>query len=161
MERDFQDRIDEYLLHRDQMSDEDKAQFLKEIEENPEKKEQYEFTKSVKDAFVSRGEKLKAMADFQKDMEAQECRAACACDAAPRPATQVEEKQSGHGNLWLWLSGIAAILAVGFFAIRPSFVGGGSDGNVRGSDDVFDKIMPADSLKSDSIAADTAIFIHK
>ena len=36
----FQDRIDEYLLHSDTMSEEDKAQFLKEIEEDAEKKEQ-------------------------------------------------------------------------------------------------------------------------
>ena len=32
----FQDRIDEYLLHGDTMSEEDKAQFLKEIEEDAE-----------------------------------------------------------------------------------------------------------------------------
>ena len=35
----FQDRIDEYLLHCETMSEEDKAQFLKEIEEDAEKKE--------------------------------------------------------------------------------------------------------------------------
>ena len=65
----FQDRIDEYLLHGDTMSEEDKAQFLKEIEEDDEKKEQYEFTKNVKQAIVSRGEKLKAMIEFQKEMK--------------------------------------------------------------------------------------------
>ena len=65
----FQDRIDEYLLHSDTMSEEDKAQFLKEIEEDAEKKEQYEFTKNVKQAMVSRGEKLKAMTEFQKEMK--------------------------------------------------------------------------------------------
>ena len=65
----FQDRIDEYLLHGDTMSEEDKAQLLKEIEEDAEKKEQYEFTKNVKQAIVSRGEKLKAMTEFQKEMK--------------------------------------------------------------------------------------------
>ena len=50
MDNNFQDRIDEYLLHGDAMSEEAKAQFLKEIEEDAEKKEQYEFTKSVKQA---------------------------------------------------------------------------------------------------------------
>ena len=40
----FQDRIDEYSLHGDPMSEEDKAQLLKEIEEDAEKKEQCEFT---------------------------------------------------------------------------------------------------------------------
>lgn len=34
----FQDRIDEYLLHGKTMSEEDKTQFLKEIEEDEEKK---------------------------------------------------------------------------------------------------------------------------
>lgn len=33
----FQDRIDEFLLHNDAMSEEDKAQFLKEIEDDVEK----------------------------------------------------------------------------------------------------------------------------
>ena len=47
MDNNFQVRIDEYLLHEDTMSEEAKAQFLKEIEENTEKKKQYEFTKSV------------------------------------------------------------------------------------------------------------------
>lgn len=65
----YQDRIDEYLLHGDTMSEEDKAQFLKEIEEDVEKKKQYEFTRNVKQAMVSRGEKLKAMTEFKKEMK--------------------------------------------------------------------------------------------
>ena len=44
MDNNFQDRIDEYLLYEDTMSEEDKAQFLKEIEEDAEKKEQYELS---------------------------------------------------------------------------------------------------------------------
>ena len=79
MDNNFQDRIDEYLLHGDAMSEEAKAQFLKEIEEDAEKKEQYEFTKSVKQAVTSRGEKLKAMAEFQKEMK------------------------RGNRNVWLWV----------------------------------------------------------
>ena len=67
MDKDFQDRIDEFLLHGNKMSEEDKAQFLKEIEEDEEKREQYEFTKNVKKAFESRGDKLKAMTEFQKE----------------------------------------------------------------------------------------------
>lgn len=69
MNYNFQDRIDEYLLYGDTMSEEDKAQFLKEIEGDAEKKEQYKFTKNVKQAMVSRGEKLKAMTEFQKEMK--------------------------------------------------------------------------------------------
>lgn len=64
MNQDFQDRIDQYLLHGDTMSEEDKAQFLKEIEEDAEKRDQYEFTKNLKAALVSRDQKLKAIAEF-------------------------------------------------------------------------------------------------
>ena len=94
MDNNFQDRIDEYLLHGDAMSEEAKAQFLKEIEEDAEKKEQYEFTKSVRQAVTSRGEKLKAMAEFQKEMK------------------------RGNRNVWLWVSSAAAVLVVGFFTVK-------------------------------------------
>ena len=44
MDNNFQDRIDEYLLYGDSLSEEAKAQFQKEIEEDEEKRELYEFT---------------------------------------------------------------------------------------------------------------------
>ena len=129
----FQDRIDEYLLHSDTMSEEDKAQFLKEIEEDAEKKEQYEFTKNVKQAIVSRGEKLKAMTEFQKEM-----------------------KSHYHRKTWLWISSIAAVLVIGFFAINPLFVENSPTDNVRGDEnDVFEMTAPADSVAADSISTDT------
>lgn len=134
----FQDRIDEYLLHSDTMSEEDKAQFLKEIEEDAEKKEQYEFTKNVKQAIVSRGEKLKAMTEFQKEMK------------------------HGHRKTWLWISSIAAVLVVGFFTINPLFVGNSHTDNVRGNDDdVFDMGTPSDSISNDSISTDTITLHHE
>lgn len=129
----FQDRIDEFLLHNDAMSEEDKAQFLKEIEDDVEKREQYEFTKNVKMAMVSREEKLKAMTEFQKEM-----------------------KSHHHRKTWLWISSIAAILVVGFFAIDPLFVGNSPTDNVRGDEnDVFEMTAPADSVATDSISTDT------
>ena len=135
----FQDRIDEYLLHSDTMSEEDKAQFLKEIEEDAEKKEQYEFTKNVKQAIVSRGEKLKAMTEFQKEM-----------------------KSHHHRKTWLWISSIAAILVVGFFAINPLFVENSPTDNVRGDEnDVFDMTVPTDSINNDSISTDTVTLLHE
>lgn len=133
-----QDRIDEYLLRGNNMSEEDKAQFLKEIEEDAEKKEQYEFTKNVKQAMVSRGEKLTAMTEFQKEMK--------------------------HSNrkTWLWISSIAAILVVGFFAINPLLVETSSHDNVRGDEnDVFEMTAPADSIDTDSISSDTITSLHK
>ena len=129
----FQDRIDEYLLYGDTMLEEDKAQFLKEIEEDAEKKEQYEFTKNVKQAMVSRGEKLKAMTEFQKEM-----------------------KSHHHRKTWLWISSIAAVLVIGFFAINPLFVENSPTDNVRGDEnDVFEMTAPADSVAADSISTDT------
>ena len=128
----FQDRIDEYLLHGETMSEEDEAQFLKEIEEDEEKRELYEFTKNVKQAMISRGEKLKAMTEFQKEIK------------------------HGRRKSWLWISSIAAILVVGFFAINPLSVETSSHDNVRGDeDDVFEMTAPADSIDTDSISSDT------
>ena len=139
MDNNFQDRIDEYLLHSDTMSEEDKAQFLKEIEEDAEKKEQYKFTKNVKQAIVSRGEKLKAMTEFQKEMK--------------------------HSNrkTWLWISSIAAVLVIGFFAINPLFMEkNSSTDNVRGDEtDVFDMTAPTDSISNDSISTDTVPLLHE
>lgn len=136
----FQDRIDEYLLHGDTMSEEDKAQFLKEIEEDAEKKKQYEFTKNVKQAMVSRGEKLKAMTEFQKEM-----------------------KSHHHRKTWLWISSIAAVLVIGFFAINPLFMVKNSPmDNVRGDEnDVFDMTAPTDSISNDSISTDTISLHHE
>ena len=139
MDNNFQDRIDEYLLHEDTMSEEGKAQFLKEIEEDAEKKEQYEFTKNVKQAIVSRGEKLKAMTEFQKEM-----------------------KSLYHRKTWLWISSIAAILVIGFFAINPLFVENSPTDNVRGDEnDVFDMTVPTDSINNDSISTDTISLHHE
>lgn len=139
MDNNFQDRIDEYLLHSDTMSEEAKAQFLKEIEEDTEKKEQYEFTKNVKQAMVSRGEKLKAMTEFQKEIK------------------------HGRRKSWLWISSIAAILVIGFFAINPLFMEKNSPtDNVRGGEnDVFDMTVPTDSIANDSISKDTVTLLHE
>ena len=135
----FQDRIDEYLLHDETMSEEEKVQFLKEIEEDAEKKEQYEFTKNVKQAMVSRGEKLKAMTEFQKEM-----------------------KSHHHRKTWLWISSIAAVLVIGFFAINPLFVENSPTDNVRGDEnDVFDMTAPTDSISNDSISTDTISLHHE
>lgn len=139
MDNNFQDRIDEYLLHGDSLSEEAKAQFLKEIEEDEEKREQYEFTKNVKQAMISRGEKLKAMTEFQKEMK--------------------------HSNrkTWLWISSIAAVMVGGFFAINPLFMEKNSPtDNVRGDEnDVFDMTAPTDSISNDSISTDTVTLLHE
>ena len=143
MDKDFQDRIDEFLLHGNKMSEEDKAQFLKEIEEDEEKREQYEFTKNVKKAFESRGDKLKAMTEFQKEYE-------------------TRDDKSNFRKKLVWFSGIAAVLVIGFFAINPLFVENAPTDNVRGDeDDVFEVTAPADSIGNDSISTDSITLQHE
>lgn len=166
MDNNFQDRIDEYLLHGDNMSEEAKALFLKEIEEDADKKEQYELTKNIKKALKSRGDKLKAMAEFQKENETQnEMRIkACSC---PEYRVAEDIKIVGHKSNFrkklVWFSGIAAILVIGFFAINPLFMEKNSPtDNVRGGEnDVFDITAPTDSIANDSISPDTITLHHE
>lgn len=165
MDNNFQDKIDEYLLHEDTMSEEAKAQFLKEIEEDAEKKEQYEFTKNVKQAIVSRGEKLKAMTEFQKENETQDEKRMTACSCPEYRQTE-DIKIVGHKSNFrkklVWFSGIAAILVIGFFAINPLFVENSPTDNVRGDEnDVFDMTAPTDSISNDSISTDTVTLLHE
>ena len=166
MDNNFQDRIDEYLLHEDTMSEEAKAQFLKEIEEDTEKKEQYEFTKNVKEALKSRGDKLKAMAEFQKENETQDEKRVTACSCHEYRQTE-DIKIVGHKSNFrkklVWFSGIAAVLVIGFFAINPLFMEKNSPmDNVRGDEnDVFDMTVPTDSINNDSISTDTISLHHE
>ncbi len=161
----FQDRIDEYLLHSDTMSEEDKAQFLKEIEEDAEKKEQYEFTKNVKQAIVSRGEKLKAMTEFQKENETHDEKRMTACSCPEYRQTEgikIVGHKSNFRKKLVWFSGIAAVLVIGFFAINPLFVENSPTDNVRGDEnDVFDMTAPTDSISNDSISTDTISLHHE
>ena len=167
MDNNFQDRIDEYLLHEDTMSEEAKAQFLKEIEEDTEKKEQYEFTKNVKEALKSRGDKLKAMAEFLKENETQDEKRmrACSCPCPEYKEAEdikIVEHKSNIRKKLVWFSGIAAVLVVGFFAINPFFVDESTNGNVRGEeDDVFEMEAPVDSIANDSTSTDTITLHHE
>ena len=162
----FQDRIDEYLLHSDTMSEEDKALFRKEIEEDAEKKEQYEFTKNVKQAIVSRGEKLKAMTEFQKENETHDEKRMTACSCPEYRQTEgikIVGHKSNFRKKLVWFSGIAAVLVIGFCAINPLFIEKNSPtDNVRGGEnDVFDMTAPTDSIANDSILKDTVTLLHE
>ena len=165
MDNNFQDRIDEYLLHEDTMSEEAKAQFLTEIEEDTEKKKQYEFTKNVKEALKSRGDKLKAMTEFQKEYETQDKKRMRACSCSEyREAedTKIVGHKSNFRKKLVWFSGIAAVLVIGFFAINPLFVENSPTDNVRGDEnDVFELTAPTDSISNDSISTDTVTLLHE
>ena len=64
MKKDFQDRIDEYILGR--MTDEEKAQFEAEVNQDESKKEQLEFTRNVKGAISSREDKMAKLKMMQR-----------------------------------------------------------------------------------------------
>lgn len=100
MDEQFQDRIDNYLLNR--MDDAEKTEFLREVEHDSEKRKQLEFTQCVKDSICSREEKLLVLNQFQKQYEEER-------KVSMRPTKSV----------WIWLSGIAAVLIGGFLAIKP------------------------------------------
>lgn len=145
MDKDFQDRIDRFLLHGSEMTKEERAAFLGEIENDEEKKAQYQFTIMVKDAMRSRMSKLEAMKVMEKrGVMGREANMPCA--ACPPPA-----KEPRRNKRWYFLGGIAALFVVGFF-LTVMFVNNGAEGVMRGSGDQFDGTMPAavDSLDNDT-----------
>lgn len=161
MDEKFQDRIDNYLLNR--MDNAEKTKFLREVEQDEEKKEQLEFTQHVKDSIRSHEEKLQTLAQFQRQYEEERKtatyratgteRAACYCPAPKVAVTEpVQQKK-----IWLWISGVAAVLVVGFFAIKPIFdyesspnYNGAPMEQMRGGDELFSP-APADSTDNDTI----------
>ena len=162
MDEKFQDRIDNYLLNR--MDDAEKTKFLREVEQDKEKKEQLEFTQNVKDCIRSREEKLNDIAQFQRQYEEERRKAAyrttgterdaCYC---PAPEVTTTEPVRSKKKIWLWISGVAAVLVVGFFAIKPMFEYESSPNynvapmeQMRGGDDVFSPAL-ADSTDNDTI----------
>ena len=90
---------------------------------------------------------------------------ACSCPC-PEYKEAEDTKIVGHKSNFrkklVWFSGIAAILVIGIFAIKPSFVDESINGNVRGDEnDVFEMEVPADSIATDSISTDTIILQHE
>lgn len=145
MDKDFQDRIDRFLLHGSEMTKEERAAFLGEIENDEEKKAQYQFTIMVRDAMRSRMSKLEAMKVMEKrGVMGRE--ANMPCPACPSPA-----KKPRRNKRWYFLGGIAALFVVGFF-LTMMFVNNGVEDVMRGNGDQFDGTMPAavDSLDNDT-----------
>jgi len=98
MKIDYQDRIDEYLLHR--MSDEERIAFENEVDSDKELQEQLSFTEDVQQTLKSRNEKLSKMEEWQGDYEWEETRS---------------KPWSSSRKFFYWVSGIAAIFIAGFF----------------------------------------------
>lgn len=167
MDRQFQDRIDEYLLRGDKMSCEEKEQFLREVEQDEEKKEQLEFTRNVKAAISSREEKLRKMDAFRWEYEEAQTAHSHAVRAKANACPPMSCERSAVGSTpkpsnrktWFWLSGIAAVLAIGFFTLRPLFrlqdspKPNGIDTELqRGSCNIFNGTVPADTTGCDTVA---------
>ena len=181
MKKDFQDRIDEYILGR--MTDEEKAQFEAEVNQDESKREQLEFTRNVKGAISSREDKMaklkmmQRMYDREHQQVAASMRATGTDDCQYAPASQYAEKRPSKRILW-WASGIAAMLVIGLFVVNPfgsdtlqtpsgfspSFKGSPNE-MIRGEEnDVFDIETPIlnDSIKNDTIPPrDTVIVIKE
>ncbi|MCD8297951.1 MAG: hypothetical protein LUC88_10300 [Prevotella sp.] len=173
MDKNFQDRIDEFLLHGDKWPEEEKARFLKEVEEDPEKKEQYELTKNVKVAITSRAEKMKALSAFRRQYDEEHRVAGLRPMAGVIPEKEGQEKQSmmgqaraahSRGRRWLWITGVAAVLVVGFFVIGSYFTMStsqeSSPGEIRGDEGIFNSSVPLtapDTIEGDTIYEETDI----
>lgn len=161
MDEKFQDRIDNYLLNR--MNDVEKKEFLREVEQEEEKKNQLEFTQNVKDSIRSREEKLRALKQFQRQYEHERRiaayratgteRAAC-CRPAPKAETRPVQPRK---KIWLWISGVAAVFVVGFVAVETMLMNESSPNyncspmeNVRGENGVFGASL-TDSTDNDTV----------
>ena len=182
MRTDFQDRIDEYILGR--MSDEKKAQFEAEVNQDESKKEQLEFTRNVKGAITSREDKMAKLKIMQRMYDREHNQVAASmratgtddCQYSPTPH-HVEEKKPSK-RIWWWASGIATMLVIGLFVVNPfgsdtlqtpsgfspSFKGSPNE-MIRGEEnDIFDIETPImnDSIKNDTIPPrDTVIVIKE
>ena len=182
MKKDFQDRIDEYLLGK--MTEEDKAKFEAEVKQDELKREQLEFTRNVKDAISSREDKMaklklmQRMYDREYQLVAASMRPTDTDDCQYPPAPQYAAEKKSSKRIWWWASGIAAVLVIGLFVVNPfgsdtlqtpsgfspSFKGNPNE-MIRGEEnDVFDMELPIqnDSIKNDTIPSrDTVIVIKE
>ena len=178
MKNDFQDRIDEYILGR--MSDEEKAQFEKDVNCDESKREQLEFTVNVKEAISSREDKMSKLKVMQRlydlahhqDVASTQATGTDDCQFCPAPQYAAEKMSSRR--IWWWTSGIAAVLVIGLFVFSPlglytmqapTVSSCAPDEMIRGEEeDVFDMELPIqnDSIKNDTIPPrDTVIVIKK
>lgn len=157
MDINFQDRIDEYLLHPDRLSEEEKSQFLSELDADPEKRAQFDLTCNVRQAVTSRAKKKSRMEEM-RGMYGQ---------ASPHIAASSQDVEENRPDAprrkrWLWLSGIAAAVVLGFFVGRYLPGSSSSEDGLRGDGHIFEGVpsegdssaLPADTLSADTIGFD-------
>lgn len=122
MDEKLQDRIDGYILGR--MSFEDEKRFERELEENIELQEQYNYTRLLKETLCEYAELQELMGQWDKEieeelLEEEQQVAACAAIPAYDDSTRDIPAKPNRNNMWFWISGIAAVLVVGLFVINP------------------------------------------
>lgn len=130
MNNDYQDKIDRYLLGK--MSEAELLDFEKDIINDKDLKEQFEFTKNVKEVIEGRDRRLALINEWK---EAYEAKNNTEGDYRPlgngdeysiKPNTEIKLKLRNTTRRYLyWVSGIAAIFIVGFFMISPIVFGDG------------------------------------
>lgn len=174
MDRDFQDKIDEYLL--DRMSDEDRTRFEAEVDEDIQKKEQLEFTRNVKDAINSRQKKLNELEvmsmlyDRQRrnvssyNMCEEALPSAVGADCSMPSQESGSVKKRSAKRIWLWLSGTAALLATCIFVFNVYTYNSDTQDVMRGDDnDVFNPMLPVvgDTIESDTLGGNVFVIEEK
>lgn len=136
MKFEYQDQIDSYV--QGDMTAEERTAFEREVQNNEELRDQLEYTKQVKALVSSRQEKMALLKEWEET----------------KPDTHISSKK----NLY-WLSGIAAILIIGFFVVNSQiflFPSDPLEESFRGGHGVF---VPNDSLVTDSLASDSAFVL--
>ena len=163
MDINFQDRIDQYLLHKETMSEVEKVQFLKELEEDVEKKSQFDLTVNLRTVIKSREDKLKEIVLMQLEYDDSQVTTVNETRLKKSYSQECNEdtkKPSKRKNWIFWLSGIAAVVALGFFMIKPvMFVDDSVHNTMRGdSDEVFDAVpCYNDTIEYDTLSSDTMV----
>lgn len=177
MKFEYQDKIDSYV--QGAMTEDERKAFEQEVKNNDELRDQLEYTQKVKTLVTSRREKMALLqqwdAEHRKEEEqiaASQYRPTGTENYCPVPSYQTTTKPKSK-KLFYWISGIAAVLVVGFFIINPLFFfdsSGSSNEQFRGDDDIFapneqsrgnGKVFAPNkskSIKKDSISNDS-IFV--
>ena len=167
MKKDFQDKIDKYILGR--MTDEEKAQFEAEVNQDESKKEQLEFTRNVKGAISSREDKMvklkmmQRMYDREHQQVAASMRATGTDDCQYSPGLQCATEKKPSKRMWWWVSGIAAVFVIGLFTLapfneEPSATDFSSDKIFNNNNNYsfgVDSIEIENAIKNDSIPCDS------
>lgn len=95
MKIEYQDKIDDYLNGK--MSDTEQIEFEKDIQNNPELKDQLLFTENLQDVLKSRNDILERMESWESERLS-------------------KAKKSSVKRIYYWASGIAALFIVGLFS---------------------------------------------